>query len=255
MPETNARKGEVLPNPDPSVITTESIDRAVNNLEEKIKSRIDGMEKAVEVFHADLVRVPTLLDRSILGLREIIEQRLDGMDKAIELLQVSSSKIPLFIKNDVQQLRELHEEKFNSISEQTNIQFAGIATQFMERDKRTEQLSLADKTAIAAALQAQKEAAGAQNESNAAANVKMETNFAKLIDQGQALLLEMRRNTEAQINDLKSRLDKGEGGVKAVDRSVDRTSTVVGQVIAGAVAFVVVMTAIVSVVAFIATRT
>jgi hypothetical protein len=64
------------------------------------------------------------------------------------------------------QLRELHSERFSS-----------IALQFEERDKRTEQLSVADKTAIAAALQAQKEAAGAQNESNTAAVAKIETNF------------------------------------------------------------------------------
>lgn len=212
----NQRNNEVLPNPDPSTITTTAIDRAVTNVERNFSIRIDGMEKAIEVFHSDLTRVPTLLDRSILGLREIVEQRLEGMDKAIELLQVSSAKLPQFVKDEVLQLRELHNEKFTSIGMQIEIQFGAIATQFLERDKRTEQLSLADKTAIAAALQAQKEAAGAQNESNAAANVKMETNFAKLIDQGQALLLEMRRNTEAQINDLKSRLDKGEGASTGV---------------------------------------
>jgi predicted HTH transcriptional regulator len=136
--------------------------------------------------------------REIATSREVIETRLSGMDKAIELLQAAADRYPAFVRAEVKQLQELHEEKFSS-----------IGTQFAERDKRTEQLSLADKTAIAAALQAQKEAAGAQNESNAAANAKTETNFAKLIEQNQALLLEVRRNTEAQINDLKSRLDKG----------------------------------------------
>jgi hypothetical protein len=138
--------------------------------------------------------------REIANTREIIETRITGMDRAIELLQKMNDGYPALMDAKVGKLQEVHEEKFNS-----------IAIQFAERDKRTEQLSLADKTAIAAALQAQKEAAGAQNESNTAANVKTETNFAKLIEQGQTLLLEVRRNTEAQINDLKSRLDKGEG--------------------------------------------
>lgn len=227
---SNTRTGEVLPNPDPSVMTTEAIDRATNNLEQKIISRIAGIEKGVEVFHADLVRVPTLLDRSVLGLREIIETRLDGMDKAIELLQVTTNKMPSIVKNDVTQLRELHEEKFKSVEARIVVQFDGIATQFGERDKRTEQLSLADKTAIAAALQAQKEAAGAQNESNAAANVKMETNFSKLIEQGHTLLLEVRRSTEAQINDLKSRLDKGEGQAKGAS---DNSGFIITMVMAG----------------------
>lgn len=157
---------------------------------------------------------PTLLTtqqllREVGAAREVIETRLGGMDKAIELLQAASDRYPQFVRAEVKQLQELHEEKFRS-----------IAIQFMERDKRTEQLSLADKTAIAAALQAQKEAAGAQNESNAAANAKMENSFAKLIDQNQALLLEVRRNTEAQINDLKSRLDKGEGKTSVSDPAV-----------------------------------
>jgi hypothetical protein len=143
--------------------------------------------------------------REISNTREIIETRIGGMDRAIELLQKTNDGYPALMDAKVAKLQEVHEEKFRSIE-----------TQFAERDKRTEQLSLADKTAIAAALQAQKEAAGAQNESNTAANVKTETNFAKLIDQGQALLLEVRRNTEAQINDLKSRLDKGEGHSKGL---------------------------------------
>ena len=184
------------------------------------------------------------LQRELLALREIIEARLNGMDKAIELLQISTDKFSAFVKCEVKQLQELHGEKFNS-----------IATQFQERDKRTEQLSLSDKTAIAAALQAQKEAAGAQNESNAAANVKMETNFAKLIDQQGLLLQEVRRNTDTQINDIKSRQDKGEGGTRAVERTTDKTSSTIGLVIAGAVAFVVIMTGIISSVAFISTRT
>jgi len=90
----------------------------------------------------------------------------------------------------------------------------------MDRDKRTEQLGLADKTAIAAALQAQKEAAGAQIEMSAAANAKMETTFSKQIEQTQALLQEVRRSTDSKIDDLKSRLDKGEGKTSVSDPAV-----------------------------------
>ena len=66
------------------------------------------------------------------------------------------------------------EAERNWTSQNSEIIRANYFSQFAERDKRTEQLSLADKTAIAAALQAQKEAAGAQNESNTAAINKME---------------------------------------------------------------------------------
>lgn len=176
----------VVPNPDPSVRTVEQLQRDIGASREIVEGKVEGNQS-------------------------VFEARLAGMDKAIELLQRSTDRIPGHIKGEVEKLEALHGEKFQSVERRTEIQFASIATQFQERDKRTEQLSLADKTAIAAALQAQKEAAGAQNESNAAANAKMEANFAKLIEQGQSLLMEVRRNTEAQINDLKSRLDKGEG--------------------------------------------
>lgn len=177
-----------VPNPDPTERTVEQLQRDLKASRELLESKIDA------------------------GLAGIVA-RLDGMDKGIVLLQQFADKQPTSseVHLAVNALRDHHDEKFRSQEEQLRIQFSGIAIQFAERDKRTEQLSLADKTAIAAALQAQKEAAGAQNESNTTANTKMEGNFAKLIEQGQSLLMEVRRNTEAQINDLKSRLDKGEG--------------------------------------------
>jgi hypothetical protein len=91
--------------------------------------------------------------------------------------------------HEVQRLQELHAEKF-----------AAVQNQFEERDKRTEQLTLADKTAIAAALQAQKEAVNAQNIANATATTKAEIAFTKQID-----------SLADKINDIKSRVDQGEG--------------------------------------------
>ena len=171
----------------------------------------DPTARTIETLQRDIGASREIVEASNLGTREVLETRLDGMDKAIKLLQETTDRIPQFIKESIRQLEALHDEKFTSIDEQISIQFAGIATQFQERDKRTEQLSLADKTAIAAALQAQKEAAGAQNESNTAAITKMETNFIKLIDQGQNLLQAMAKGFDDKINDVKSRLDKGEG--------------------------------------------
>lgn len=168
---------------DPSTLTTRQILREIGQLEKLLDSRLNGVEEKVET-------------------------RLAEMDKAIILLQAFTDRQPTTSQVDlsVDALQELQDEKFN-----------GIALQFAERDKRTEQLSLADKTAINAALAAQEKQAIAQNDSNAAASAKMEMNFAKLIEQGQGLLMEVRRNTESQINDLKSRLDKGEGRTSISD--------------------------------------
>ncbi len=153
------------------------------------------------------VRATEQVLREVAMLGERVDTRLSGMDKAIELLQKFSDKSPTTV---------VIEQQIISLRDIMDVKLDGVQTQFQERDKRTEQLSIADKTAIAAALQAQKEAAGAQNESNATANAKTESNFAKLIEQGQSLLVEVRRSTEVQINDLKSRIDKGEGRSKGL---------------------------------------
>jgi len=141
---------------------------------------------------------PTLLTtenlrREIANLKELVETRLGAENSARTALH------DLILAN-IQTLADVTTQRFSSIE-----------TQFLERDKRTEQLSLADKTAIAAALQAQKEAAGAQNESNAASVTKQEAAFTKLLDQNQALFQTSMSAITTQINDLKSRLDSGEG--------------------------------------------
>lgn len=58
------------------------------------------------------------LRRENQALREIIETRLNGMDKAIELLQKATDKLPALIDAQVAALRVLHDEKFFSISTQ-----------------------------------------------------------------------------------------------------------------------------------------
>ena len=58
------------------------------------------------------------LIREIGGLREVIETRLDGMDKAIQLLQSTTDKLPERIDEKIGSLKEVHEEKFRSIQVQ-----------------------------------------------------------------------------------------------------------------------------------------
>jgi hypothetical protein len=140
--------------------------------------------------------------REVSMVREVTDTRFDGMDKAIELLQEFANRSPT---------TAVLEQQVVSMRELMDVKFQGVQTQFVERDKRTEQLSIADKTAIAAALQAQKEAAGATSESFSDALNKLDSNFTKLIEQGRQTLQAVVDNTNQQISDLKSRLDKGEG--------------------------------------------
>lgn len=148
---------------------------------------------------------PTLLTtsalyRAISDLRELIGTRIDGMDKAIVLLQTAADRAPAQVRETVGQLQELHQEKFSS-----------IALQFEERDTRTEQASAAVKIAVDAALQAQKEAVGEQNKSNALAIAKTEASFTKNIDQIALLIQTGAKAVDDKIDDIKSRVQAMEG--------------------------------------------
>jgi len=184
-----------VPVPDPTILTTQQLQR-----------EIASSREIVETIGS--------------GGRSVIVARLDAMDKAITLLQGSTDKIPAQVGEAVNRLQELHEAKFNgaievvnekitSLANVTTQQFKSIDDKFAEKDK-----------AVSVGLSAQKESAAAQQDSNNTATRKMEDNFTKLLDQGRELLQEVRRNTELQINDIKSRLDKGEGRVSVSDPQV-----------------------------------
>jgi hypothetical protein len=156
-------------------VVSDMVERAVGNSTAVLNARIDGIEHGIELFQADLVRVPTSVDRAIVGLRELIESRL---------------------------------ERNASVSDE---RFARVDSQFVEMNKRGDQLTLANSTAIAAALQAQKEAAYEAQKSSAAAIAKAETATSESIKQLQVLFQTSIAALNTQVLDVKSRLDKGEG--------------------------------------------
>ena len=156
-------------------IISDLVERTVKNSTDVFNARVDGIERGIEIFQADLVRVPTAVDRAIDGLRELVEAKIE--------------------KNSVVSVER----------------FLRIDSQFVERDKRAEQLALASSTAIAAALQAQKEAAGEAQKSSAAAIAKAETATSESIRQLQTLFQTSIQALNLQVQDVKSRLDKGEG--------------------------------------------
>lgn len=160
------------------------------------------------------------LNARVAGVREILETRLNGMDRAVELLAAWRETVPGQIRAEVSHLKAVIDEKLTSVTTLTMTKFDGVTDAFVERDKRTEQLSNAQQVAVAAALQAQKESAGAQRDSNTVALVKMENNFIKLIDEGKVLLQQVVKSTDEKINDLKSILDRGEGKTSVSDPAI-----------------------------------
>lgn len=151
------------------------------------------------------LRTNEQLQREAVILRELIELRMEGvqvrfdaMDKAIGLLQETANRSPT-----INEVYVKHEQMFQS-----------IATQFEERDTRTEQTSKDSKVAVDAALQAAKEAVGAQNESNSLAIAKSEAATTKQIDAMGALITATAKASDEKIDDLKGRLGLIEGRSK-----------------------------------------
>jgi hypothetical protein len=163
-----------VPVPDPTVLTTQQLLREIQLLRE-------------------------LLDVKNDSVKDILSSRMDSIDITIGLIEGHLKGITEGAANQISRLQELHNEKFESVQ-----------MMFMERDKRTEQLALADKTAIAAALQAQKEAVNAQNIANATAQTKTEAAFTKQIEQLQAIVNTITQSMEDKISDLKGRVDTSE---------------------------------------------
>jgi hypothetical protein len=176
-----AKPTQVVPVPtDPTVLTRALIREGLDNLKEQIVGRLDAMDKAASMLHEDYVRVPTLLDRAVKETRELLTAKIYTLESVFA-------------------------EKFTRIE-----------TQFVERDRRTEQLSLADKTAVAAALQAAKEAVGAQNTSNSIAIAKSESSTVESIKQLQALFTSSIAALQNQVTDIKERIDRGEGHARGI---------------------------------------
>jgi hypothetical protein len=199
------KPAEVIPNPDPSAITSEAIDRAVSNAVKVVDARIDGMEKAVEVFQADLTRVPTSVDRAILGLRELQEARFKAIEENLKGLHNAIEPIDCDIRKEISHLRALMDAGMEKLAAVTTERFAGVAAQFAERDTRTDQRAGDTKLAVDAAFAAAKEA-----------TAKIEAGFTKQIDGMVTIIDTKTSNLAGGLGDLKERLTAMESRTQGI---------------------------------------
>ena len=151
------------------------------------------------------------LRREVGALRDTIETRLTAMDKATALLNDNITRVPTDTDKQITRLRELHDEKFAGANDARRAMAMGIDKQFSERDIRSAASEDAAKVAVNAALQAQKEAAAAQNSSNTAAIAKSEVATTKQIDSILALLASNNSALNDKMAAVNQRLDRGDG--------------------------------------------
>jgi hypothetical protein len=166
------------------------------------------------------------LHQELISLRNEMNARFDAMDKATVLLNENLTRVPTDVDKQILHIKALYDDRFASagnardrigegfISRLESVE-AGIQKQFDERDVRSRASDSASSTAVNAALQAQKEAASAQNEANAAAITKSEAAYVKQIDGILALLASDTKAIDEKISAINGRLDRGEGAISS----------------------------------------
>lgn len=154
---------------------------------------------------------------AIAALRDVMEVRLSAMDKAVQLLQEAANRRPTI----------------GELEEQVEGRFRRIDTIFEERAVQSAALTAANLLAVQAALQAQKESLLAQKEaaaetlkSSGIAIAKAEVATNDSLRQLQTLFQTSMGALGTQLQDLKSRLDRGEGdhAGQREARGTDRTN-------------------------------
>lgn len=204
------------PNPDPTILTTQAMERLVENRNDLVKAqlqvvdakfdvireRLAAIDRATVLFQDSLERVPT---QDVVDARfDVLRERLNAIDKATTLFQETLTRVPTDTDKQVGNLRMLHNERFSSVEHQMLEKFTSVALQFEERDKRGERESRDNKVAVDAAFAAQKEAASEQNKSNTLAISKSELATAETINKLEQLVSANIQALNDKVDDLKT---------------------------------------------------
>ena len=233
---------------DPQALMQAIADRTAINLRNELTTKIEAMDKAVVLWHDDLVRVPTEVQKAVSAVREVLEQvifktraeinadlgnklavgcgeikKLDAYvsehQKAVSLAFDAQNDR---LDNQVKIVMEMVSGRVATLAEVSEERFKSIQIQFTLLKQATEQLDLANKTAIAAALQAQKESAGETQKSSQAAIAKSELSTSEAIKSLTTTFNVAIGGLTDRYNDLKGRLDRGEGKSSQSDPAIDR---------------------------------
>lgn len=196
MPDTPSSL-DVVPNPDPTRLTSQALYREISALSVAIDKDITALRREMPMSLA------------------AIEARLAGMDEAIKLLQTIMDRFPAEVDVKVSHLEAKHAEKFRTV----DVQFESVQIQFKERDERTLASKTASDTAVSAALQAQKEAAGEQAKSFKESIDKSENGTLERIKAQEVLLATSTKGLDDKITGQSKGLDDK---IIAIDKRMDR---------------------------------
>lgn len=141
------------------------------------------------------------------GQIAVLLERLRGIDKATEVLNETVHRVPTDMQQAIGNLSALMDERFVS-----------VATQFKERDTRSERESRDNKVAVDAAFAAQKEAAAKQDEANQKAIDKSEKATNETIKKNEESGAQQNRALSDKIDDVKERISTLESIVNGMQQ-------------------------------------
>jgi chromosome segregation ATPase len=156
------------PTPDPTVLTTEALARAVRAERDYFDSQT-----------------------------EVIGERLRGIDRATSLLNETVNRVPTEVQKEVSHLRELMDER----SEAVITQFSLVERQRVEQKSDT-------KAAVDAALAAAKEAVKEQTTAFGLATAKSETSTLEQLKQLTVTFNTAISGVQVTLGDLKDRINR-----------------------------------------------
>jgi hypothetical protein len=192
------------PRPDPTVLTTEALNREIATLR-------------------------MLLSSEISALRASIDARIGAIDEATRLRLQTTEQFPDLIKQEISHLLDIHDKDISALKEAIvaavrihDERFGMVELRFTERDTRMHQSADAAQSALQAALLAAKELVNAQGQASTEAAGKSEASITKQIDQIGMIIQALEKAVNIRISEIKERIDRGEGvGNGALAQRVD----------------------------------
>lgn len=159
------------------------------------------------------------LEDKLVSLRDLLITRIEAMDKAAEVLSQNVNRVPTLLDRETSRLTALFDERTGN-----------IRSSIRERDDQARQDKVTASSAAEHALASLKELIASQNSSNALALAKAESSTAHALEALNAIINATKDGLSNEINNLKQRLDRGEGADRGERMATADTHSNIGSI-------------------------
>lgn len=169
-----------VPVPDPTLLTTQSVDRAIGHFQDNVDIRFASLDKATRLNETTVERLAARVETER-------DKAAADRDRQLDALRV------FFL------------ERIDHVADVATEKITGLEAKLAERDERVKQAAAESKTSLDAAMSAASASVAQQNLANATASNKQEVAFQKLLDQQAATAKAEVQALQQQVADLKDR--------------------------------------------------